>query len=153
MSALPAWALPADGTDGPTPCWSDQIAVSASPAQAAMGHRGLTLLFTLAGGAEPCSLTGYPGVDARAGGPPAHARPTPRGYLGGLPAGVDVPPIVTLSLSTSAQAVVEGTAATDGGPCPTYAELLVNPPDTMAVFTVPVAIDACELEVHPVTAG
>ncbi|MGB8387942.1 MAG: DUF4232 domain-containing protein [Mycobacterium sp.] len=154
MLGLPAWAAPADSADEATPCWSDQIAVSASPAQGAMGHRAVTLAFTLAGGAEPCTLTGYPGVDSGAGGPLVHAQPTLRGYMGGLPSDVQVPPTVTLSLSTQAQAIVEGMAADgNGNPCPTYTDLLVNPPDTTDVFTVPAAIDACALQVHPVTAG
>ena len=119
-----------------------------------MGHRGLTLMFTLAGGAEPCTLTGYPGVDSGAGGPLVHAEPTPRGYMGGLPAEVDVPPTVTLSLSTQAQAIVEGMAVdVEGNQCPTYSALAVNPPDIDQVFTVPATIDACQLEVHPITAG
>lgn len=154
MPGSPAWAAPPDTVDEPTPCWSDQIAVSASPAQAAVGHRSVTLLFTLAGGAEPCTLTGYPGVDSGAGGPLVHAEPTPRGYLGGLPAGVDEPPTAIVSLATQAQAIVEGVAVDgEGNPCPTYTALLVNPPDTSEVFTVPAAIDACSLQVHPITAA
>lgn len=128
--------------------------MAASPAQGAVGHRALNLIFTLAGGADPCTLTGFPGVDSGAGGPLVHAQPTLRGYMGGLPAGVDVPPTVTLSLSTQGQAVVEGMAIDDSGKlCPTYTELLVNPPDTTDVVTVPATIDACLLEVHPVTVG
>ncbi|MGO9383380.1 MAG: DUF4232 domain-containing protein [Mycobacterium sp.] len=151
MLGPPAWA---DTVDQPTPCRADQTAVDASPTQGAVGHRGLTLLFTLAGGAEPCTLTGYPGVDSGAGGPLVHARPTPRGYLGGLPADVDVPPTVILSLSTQGQAVVEGMAIDgEGNPCSSYTDLAVSPPDIVQVFTVPAAIDACQLEVHPVTAG
>lgn len=131
----PAAAVPADTTDTPTPCWSDQIAVTAAPAQGAVGHRAVTLVFTLAGGAL------------------VHAQPTPRGYLGGLPAGVDAPPTVILSISTHGQAIVEGVAVdADGQPCPTYTDLLVNPPDTTAVVTVPATIEACELQVHPITA-
>jgi hypothetical protein len=150
----PAWAAPADIVDQPTPCWSEQVAVSASPAQGAAGHRGLTLTFTLAGGADQCTLTGYPGVDSGAGGPSIHAKPTPRGYLGGLPFGVDVPPSVILSLSTQGQAIVEGLGFdADGNACPTYTDLAVSPPDIIEVFTVPATIDACRLEVHPVTAG
>lgn len=154
MLGTPARAAPPDSVDQPTPCWADQIAVNASPAQAAVGHRGLSLIFTLAGGGEPCTLTGYPGVDSGAGGPLVHADPTPRGYLGGLPAGADVPPIVILSLSSQAQAIVEGMAVdADGNQCPNYTDLLVNPPDTTQVFTVPATIDACALQVHPLTAG
>ncbi|MBZ4609253.1 DUF4232 domain-containing protein [Mycobacterium avium] len=148
----PAAAVPADTTDTPTPCWSDQIAVTAAPAQGAVGHRAVTLVFTLAGGAEPCTLTGYAAVDSGAGGALIHAQPTPRGYLGGLPAGVDAPPTVILSISTQGQAIVEGVAVdADGQPCPTYTDLLVNPPDTTAVVTVPATIEACELQVHPIT--
>lgn len=149
-----AWAEPSDAIDQPTPCWSEQVAVSASPTQAAVGHRGVTLLFALAGGADPCTLSGYPGVDSGAGGPLIHAQPTPRGYLGGLPSGVEVPPTVTLSLSSQGQAVVEGMAVdADGNPCPGYTDLVVSPPAIMQVFTVPAALEACRLEVHPVTAG
>jgi hypothetical protein len=155
MLGAPARAEPpAESSDQPTPCWAEQIAVSASPTQGAVGHRALTLIFSLAGGAEPCTLTGYPGVDSGAGGPAIHAAPTLRGYLGGLPASVDVPPTVTLSISTQAQAIVEGIAVDgSGNPCPSYTDLRVNPPDTTMVFTVPASIDACELQVHPLTPG
>lgn len=128
--------------------------MSASPTQGAVGHRAVTLLFTLAGGGEPCTLTGYPVVDSGTGGPPVHAEPTPRGYMGGLPAGVDVPPTVTLSLSQQAQAILEGTAIDAGGnQCPTYTDLAVSPPGIVQVVTVPATIDACALQVHPVTAS
>jgi hypothetical protein len=154
MLASPAWALPPDTVDQPSPCWSDQVAVSASPTQGAVGHRALTLQFALAGGAAPCTLTGYPLVDSGDGGPPIHAQPTPRGYMGGLPAGVDAPPTVTLSLTTQAQAIVEGMAVdADGAPCPTYTDLAVSPPDIVQTITVPASIDACQLQVHPVTPG
>jgi len=108
----------------------------------------------LAGGGEACTLTGYPGVDAGTGGPPIHAETTPRGYMGGLPADVDAPPTVVLSLSTQAQAIVEGVAIDGGGnQCPTYTDLAVSPPDIVQVVTVPASIDACVLQVHPVTAA
>ncbi|WP_172828463.1 DUF4232 domain-containing protein [Mycobacterium colombiense] len=149
----PASAMPADNADAPTPCWSDQIAVTASPAESAVGHRAVTLMFTLAGGADPCTLTGYAGVDSGAGGPLIHAQPTLRGYMGGLPAGVNEPPTVILSISTQGQAIVEGIAVdADGKPCPTYTDLIVNSPDTTNVVTVSATIDACALQVHPITA-
>ncbi|BBX63848.1 hypothetical protein MSAS_30220 [Mycobacterium saskatchewanense] len=154
VSGPPARAVPFDTGDQPTPCWSDRIAVNASPIQAAVGHRAVTLYFSLASGVEPCTLTGYPGVDTGDGGPLLHGEPTPRGYMGGLPVGVEVPPTVTLSLSTQAQAVVEGVAIDrDGNLCPTYTGLLVTPPDAGQVFSVAAPIDACSLQVHPVTAG
>lgn len=150
---LTARAVPVETGDAP-PCWSDQIAVDASPAQGAVGHRALTLTFSLAGGGEACTLTGYPGVDSSSGGPAIQAEPTPRGYMGGLPDNVVAPPTVTLSISTQAQAIVESIAVDgSGNPCPTYTDLRVNPPGTTTVFTVPATIDACRLQVHPVTAG
>jgi hypothetical protein len=149
-----AWAAPPDTIDEPTPCWAEQIAVNATPTQGAVGHRALTLIFALAGGGQPCTLTGYPGVYSGNGGPPIQAEPTLRGYMGGLPADVNVPPTVILSVSTQAQATVEGMAIDgSGNPCPTYTEVGVSPPDILQVFTVPATIDACTLQVHPVTAG
>ncbi|ORA18073.1 hypothetical protein BST14_08050 [Mycobacterium arosiense ATCC BAA-1401 = DSM 45069] len=153
MPGWPAAAVPLESGDQATPCRSEQVAVTASPAEGAVGHRAVTLVFTLAGGAEPCTLTGYAWVDSGAGGPLIHAEPTPRGYLGGLPAGVNEPPTVILSISTQGQAIVEGTAVdADGKPCPTYTDLMVNPPDTTDVATVSATIDACALQVHPITA-
>jgi len=149
-----AWAEPVDSADTPTPCRAEQIAVTASPTQGAVGHRAVTLTFSLAGGGDPCTLTGYPWVDSGAGGPSIHAQPTPHGYLGGLPRGVDSPPTVVLSIASQGQAIVEGTAMdSGGGPCPSYTDLLVNAPDTSYTFTVPATIDACALQVHPMTAG
>ncbi|WP_082942922.1 DUF4232 domain-containing protein [Mycobacterium sp. 852002-40037_SCH5390672] len=153
MPGWPASALPLESGDQATPCRSEQVAVTASPAEGAVGHRAVTLMFTLAGGAEPCTLTGYAWVDSGAGGPLIHAQPTLRGYLGGLPPGADVPPTVLLSLSAQGQAIVEGMAVDgSGGACPTYTDLRVNPPDTEIVLTVVATIDACELQVHPITA-
>ncbi|OBA58847.1 hypothetical protein A5647_20375 [Mycobacterium sp. 1100029.7] len=144
--------MPFESREPAEPCRSEQVAVTASPTQAAVGHRAVTLTFSLAGGAQPCTLTGYPTVETGAGGPHIHAKPTLRGYLGGLPSNIDVPPTVTLSLAGQGQAVVEGMAVDRAGnSCPTYTELQVNPPDTIIVFTVPAAIDACDLQVHPIT--
>lgn len=147
-----SWAVPVESGEQAVPCKSDQVAVIASPTEGAMGHRAVMLTFSLAGGGEPCTLTGYPAVETGSGGPDLHAKPTPRGYLGGLPSNVDVPPTVTLSLAAQGQAVVEGMAVDGKGTaCPNYTELRVNPPDTIIVLTVPATIDACELQVHPIT--
>jgi hypothetical protein len=65
-----------------------------------------------------------------------------------------VPPTVVLSLSTQAQAIVEGMAIdASGNQCPTYTDLAISPPDIVQVVIVPTGIDACVLQVHPVTAG
>jgi Protein of unknown function (DUF4232) len=147
----PALASPPATTDEATPCWGDEIAVSSSPTQGAVGHRALSLIFSLIGG-EPCTLNGYPVVDTDAGGPPIQAQPTLRGYMGGLPAGVSAPQTVTLSISRQAQAIVEGMAVDgSGNPCPTYTDLSVNLPFVQRTFTVPATIEACQLQVHPIT--
>jgi hypothetical protein len=149
----PARAVPFATGDPGTPCWGEQVAVNASPTESAAGHRRVVLTFSLVGG-ESCTLTGYPSVDSGTGGPTIHADTTPRGYMGGLPAGVDDPPNVILSVSTQGQAIVESTAADGGGsPCPSYSNLRVSPPAITLAFTVPATIEACQLQVHPVTAG
>jgi Protein of unknown function (DUF4232) len=154
MLGSPGWAAPFDTADEPTPCWGDQVAVNASSTQAEVGHRSVTLVFSLAGGAGPCTLAGYPIVDSGAGGSLIHAEPTLRGFMGGLPASADRPPTVTLSLTQQAQAIVEGMAVDESGnQCPTYTDLRVNPPDTQLLMTVPTTIDACHLQVHPITPG
>jgi hypothetical protein len=140
------------GSDAVPPCASGQVTVTAEPPQAAMTHPAVTLTFGLAPGAGPCTIAGYPGVDSGTGGPLLHADRLPRGYMGGLPDGDDEPPIVTLSPSTSAHAVVEGLAVDESGDqCPTYTDLRVTPPDTTETSTVTTTIDACVLRVHPVT--
>jgi hypothetical protein len=139
--------------DTPPLCSSGQVTITASPTLGAVGHRAVPLTFTLAQAAPECTLTGYPGVDAVSGGPIIHAERTPRGYMGGLPPSVAVPPTVILSTSQQAQAIVEGRAVdADGSQCPTYTDLQVTPPDTTDTVTVAASIDTCQLQVHPVTA-
>jgi hypothetical protein len=146
-----AWSPAVRADDNPPSCASAQLVVTASPLDAGMSHRGVPLVFALATGAAPCTLTGYPGVDSGAGGPLLHARRTLRGYLGGLPSGVDIPPTVTVSPGHPAQAMVEGIAIdADANQCPTYTDLLVTAPDTTGTVSVPTSIDTCELQVHPV---
>jgi hypothetical protein len=149
--ATVAWSPTAHADDDLTPCASGQVVMTALPMAAGVSHRGVPLVFALAPTAGPCTLTGYPGVDSGAGGPLIHAGRTLRGYLGGLPGGMDVPPTVTVSPGHPAQAMVEGIAIdVDGYPCPTYTDLLVTAPDTTDTATVPAAIDTCQLQVHPV---
>jgi len=115
-----------------------------------MMKNAVQLTFQLAA-SDPCSLSGFPGVDTGAGGPLLHAQRTLRGYMGGLPVGDDNLPTITLTSSQSAQALVESTAAdADGKPCPTYSDLNVILPDTTEVVKVPATFAACELQVHPI---
>jgi hypothetical protein len=141
------------GSGSVAPCGSGQVTVTAAPPQAAAGHRAVTLTFGLAPGAGACTLAGYPGVDTGAGGPLVHAQRLPRGYMGGLAEGSDEPPVVTVSPTESAHAIVEGLAVDENGnQCPTYTDLRVTPPDTTETSTVPTTIDVCMLIEHPVIA-
>jgi hypothetical protein len=150
LAAL-AWLPIARADVQPPPCATGQVVATALPLEAGVGHRGIPLMFSLSPGASRCTLTGYPGVDSGAGGPLIHAGRTLRGYLGGLPAGVDIPPTVVVAQAHPAQALVEGLAIDgDGNPCPTYTDLLVTAPDTTGTVSVPAVIDACQLQVHPV---
>jgi hypothetical protein len=142
----------ADTPIGAPACGFGQVVVSASPPVSASTHRAIPLNFGLAAGANPCSLTGYPGVDSGSGGPLIRAERTPRGFLGGLHNGVDEPPTVILWPSALAHAVVEGRAVdAHGDQCPTYTDLRVTPPNTTQTITVAATIDACMLAIHPVT--
>jgi uncharacterized protein DUF4232 len=145
-------ALPvAAHADPISACSSGQVQVSNGGEHRAFGHREVILTFSLAPGAGPCTLTGYPGVDSGAGGPLIHADRTLSGFMGGLRTGT--PPTITVWPSQPADAVVEG-AAVDRRDyehlCPTYTDLQVTAPDTTERVTIPVTIDTCELQVHPV---
>jgi Protein of unknown function (DUF4232) len=145
-------AIPAAAhADPPPPCSDGQVQVSNGGQQAASGHRAIVLVFTLAPGAQECSLTGYPGVDSGAGGPLIQATRTMAGFMGGL-RDTDVPPTIPVTALTPGRAVVEGVAVDRNDldhKCPDYTELRVAAPDTLNAATVPVHIDTCELQVHP----
>jgi hypothetical protein len=136
--------------DVPPPCTNGQTAVTNQLEQSASGHRSVVLRFSLALGGQPCTLTGYPGVDTGEGGPLLHAVRTLSGFGGGLR--TNQVPTVTVSSDQPQYAVVEGLAVDKNDAdhtCPTYRELVVTPPDTTDASTVPVHIDTCELQVHP----
>ena len=123
-----------------------------------MGHGGLELLFRNDSGA-PCTMTGYPGVAAltAAGRQAVQAHRTLRGYQGGLPYGVNVPPTVTLAPGQVSYAHVEWVEA-GGTSCPSYPAILVTPPNTTVSTRLNVAgangpgfYLCASLEVHPVT--
>ncbi|MCX4091767.1 DUF4232 domain-containing protein [Nocardia sp. alder85J] len=134
------------------PCGTGAVIIGAEQMSPATLHRGVRLTFSLVGAAAPCALTGYPGVDSGAGGPLLHATRTPRGFMGGLPAGDDTAPPVRLDSGHLAHAIVEGVAVdAAGNGCPQYTSLLVTPPDSTETSTLTVPIDTCALQVHPVT--
>jgi hypothetical protein len=116
-----------------------------------MSHRSVELNFALKPGAAPCVLAGYPIVDVEHGVSVLTAEETPRGYLGGLPAGVDLPPTIALGPGARARAIVEGPATDSAGhACPTYSDIRVTPPAATMVLTFRTSISVCSLQVHPV---
>ena len=73
------------------------------------------------------------------------------GFMGGL-RDADKPPPIVITASAPGHAVVEGVAVDKvdpNGNCPTYTDLRVTPPDMYNAVTVPVTMDTCELQVHP----
>jgi hypothetical protein len=147
-------AIPAAAHGDPTsPCSDGQVQVSNGGIESASGHREVLLIFSLAPGAKPCTITGYPGVDSAAGGPLIHATRTLSrfGFMGGVR--TDTPPTVAVSPSQPAYAVVEGVGFDPRDvdrSCPNYTELRVTPPDTTDTATVATHINTCEFQVHPV---
>jgi hypothetical protein len=136
--------------DQPPRCTNGQIVVTRGFQQSASGHRAVVLEFRLASGDQPCALTGYPGVDTGDGGPLLHAERTLSGFQGGLR--TDQLPTVTVEAGRPQYAVVEGVSADRNDPyrkCPAYTQLLVTAPDTTETSTVPVRIETCEIQVHP----
>lgn len=133
------------------------LAVSAGAGGAAAGNVSVPLLFRNAG-TVTCILSGYPGVAAldRSGRQVAQADRTPSGYSGGLTPGQTVPPAVRLAPGQSASALVEGSDVPVGAAtsCPSYASLLVTPPDLTISVPVSRALPGCSaIEVHPVVPG
>jgi hypothetical protein len=138
-------------------CATGQLTVAgAEQMSPGLGHRGYRLFFALVPGGQPCTLTGYPGVDTTGGDPVIHAERTLSGYLGGprLPPGNDTLPTVLLDNTHDGMGEVEWVVAdASGNSCPPYPGLLVTPPDTTTSFALPAGIDSsCRLQVHPVTA-
>lgn len=118
-----------------------------------MGHSGAALVFTNTSG-QACSLRGYPGVAGLndAGKQVTQAERTLTGYLG---SGYHVR-TVRVPAGGRASALVEATSVPSGDAtsCPTYAALLVTPPNTTKSVRVAVSLPGCGgLKVHPVVRG
>src|SRR6202000_1397302 len=99
----------AQADDSPLPCRTGQVVAHYGLQQSASGHREVVLKFVLAPGDQPCTLTGYPGVDTGDGGPLLHAERTLAGFQGGLR--TDRLPTVTMAGGQPAHAGAGGGAA------------------------------------------
>lgn len=138
---------------GATACQNGDLTVSGSVIGAGMGHSGAALVFTNTSG-QACTLRGYPGVAGLngAGKQVTQAERTLTGYLG---SGYRVR-TVRLAPGKRASALVEATSVPSGDAtsCPTYAALLVTPPNTTKSVHVDVKLPGCGgLTVHPVVPG
>lgn len=143
---------PASAAAAPA-CGNGQVKVRGRVLGAGMGHSGAVLVFTNTSG-QACTLTGYPGVAGldKAGNQVTQAERTLTGYLGH---GYHVRP-VRVPVGGHASALVEATSVPSGDAtsCPTYAALLVTPPNTTASKKVGVSLPGCGgLTVHPVVRG
>jgi hypothetical protein len=147
---------PATGhADTVSPCSSGQVQVSAAWNQSASGHYAAYLEFSLAPGAAPCTLTGYPGVDQTGPAAPVlHAERTMSGFFTtALPRAGDTPPTLVVWSWQPVYALVEGRAVDERGQdCPKYDQLHVTAPDTTNTVTVPTAV-GCLLQIHPIGSG
>ena len=85
------------------------------------------------------------------------ARREPRGYFGGLPAGNDTPPRVTLQAGQEATALVEFATRSqpNGGSCPSWSALRVTLPHHSGLTALALRYTACttSLTVDPLLSG
>ena len=141
----------------PSGCTTSQLDISLGQGSGAAGTIATPIVFRNRSAAR-CVLTGYPGVaglDA-SGHQLAEAARTPRGMVDGLPPGNDTPPVVTLNPGATASATVESSDVNTGTQtsCPTYAALLVTPPNETHSVQLPVNLMVCSrFQVHPVQPG
>jgi len=138
------------------PCAGDQLTVTSSALSSPSGDARGVLLNYLNHGAEPCTLTGYPGaaITDAANRPLADAARSPAGFFGGLAAGGDAPRVV-LYRSSAGSAVIEWDAAAQqpGSRCYPDATVLSTPPGTTATAPYGAQPLVCDLRVHPVVPG
>lgn len=119
--------------------------------EGAAGHGSLVLRFTNRL-PQPCTLTGYPGVDALNGSQTvlAHAARTLRGMAGGANAVTTV----TVAPGATASALLEWSTVPTGTATCAYASILnVTAANTRASSEIPATVSSCELQVHPTVVG
>jgi hypothetical protein len=136
-------------TAGTAACTTADLSVRGGQSQGAAGTIGVPVLFTNTG-SRPCELQGYPGVaglDAN-GHQLTQARRVPDGTS--RPPSVQIGPGRTASALVTGSDVATGTATS----CPTYAALLVTPPNDTHSVRVNARLPGCsDLQVHPVVPG
>jgi hypothetical protein len=135
-------------TDVLHPCQAENnsLPVSVHDGGGAAGHAGIILIWQNQL-PQPCTLTGYPGVDAeQSGGATVHAARDPAGI------GVHT---ITLPAGGHASAVLFWTTIPSGGSdcTATSSDILVTPANTSETVTLNQHVGLCSLEIHPTVAG
>jgi len=159
-TSAPLTSTAPPGTNGSADtsrCSITDLRVTTGEFQGATGHQGGPLLFRNISH-RICQLRAYPGVDGldASGRSVAHARRSPKGFLGGLGTSDAVPPTVVLRPGETASALVEGTSVPtgDASSCPSYPSLLVIPPNETHSVKLRRELPGCSpIEIHPVVPG
>lgn len=149
-TGLMATAASASALTAPT-CGNSSLAVTRTFAQGGAGHGWMSLIYRNVT-SQPCTVYGYPGLDAisSTGHVLAHANRTLSGYGSGGHLST-----VTISPGGFASAGVEwlNFDPRTSGPCAfsTSANTIVA--NTTSVHSLQVSVSACNLQVHPTVAG
>jgi hypothetical protein len=134
-------------------CGSSAIVVSASQTEAATGHGSLVLRFRNAS-SRPCTLSGYPALEAldRRGHVVARAQRTPLGFAGGSHNGTH-PVVLRPGASASATAEWLNFNAATSGSCPFSQSIATAPPNVAHLVRLSRSVSTCELQIHPAVPG
>ncbi|MBV9040232.1 MAG: DUF4232 domain-containing protein, partial [Acidimicrobiia bacterium] len=137
------------------PCPTAQLKITAEQGPGAASHGTVIIVFVNKG--PSCRMGGFPGVAALSsdGSQQVQAPRSATGFSGALATGPITPPTVQLAAGGTASSILEGlnAAPPDGGPCPSYAGLLVTPPAETESTRVPLLFSMCDLKIHPVVPG
>ncbi len=141
---------PSTVPNAPAACANGQLTATVTDAEGATGHGSLILIFANAG-ASPCTVVGYPGLDASSnGGTVVHATRTLSGFAGGAKAIVNL----TVAPAGTVSSVVEWlNAAANGGDCVFATTIMVTAPNTTQSQTLSANVSECSLQIHPLVAG
>ncbi|MDT4916567.1 MAG: hypothetical protein QOH89_1267 [Pseudonocardiales bacterium] len=134
-------------------CGGNSLAVTATREQGATGHGNFVLLFRNTS-ASPCTLFGYPGLDAvnASGGVIKHARRTLTGFTGGSSHGLQT---IRVRPGQYASADVEwlNFDPATAGACRFSHGVAATPANTGNTVHLARSVSVCRLQVHPTVAG
>jgi hypothetical protein len=135
------------------PCGDTALVVSApGGSNSGAGHSAVVLLFRNRL-PQPCTVHGYPGVDALTASAAllTHATRTLSGYAGGATSVATI----TIGAGQSASATLEWSLfnTVTSGTCTQSASIAVTPANTTTTTGLPVHVTVCGLQIHPTVAG